>query len=107
MGEESGIAMSCGVDRICCSDPKLLWLWCRPAAIALIQPLASELCHILLSLAVISLCSGDRDRSGGTHGALWSHMMLVSCVVFTPTAGPFFVLGGKVFPGVLCSPCGF
>ena len=25
------------------SDPALLWLWCRPAAAALIQPLAWEL----------------------------------------------------------------
>ena len=24
----------------CSSDPELLWLWCRPAAVALIQPLA-------------------------------------------------------------------
>ena len=24
------------------SDPELLWLWCRPVAIALIQPLAWE-----------------------------------------------------------------
>ena len=34
--------MNCGV---CCrrgSDPALLWLWCRPAAIARIRPLAWE-----------------------------------------------------------------
>ena len=34
--------MSCGVGRICGSDPSLLWLWCRPAAIAPTQPLAWE-----------------------------------------------------------------
>ena len=34
--------MSCGVGRICGSDPMLLWLWCRPAATALIGPLAWE-----------------------------------------------------------------
>ena len=34
--------MSCGVDRRHGSDPTLLWLWCRPAAIALIRPLAWE-----------------------------------------------------------------
>ena len=34
--------MSCGVGRRCCSDPELLWLWCRPAATALIRPLAWE-----------------------------------------------------------------
>ena len=35
--------MSCGVGRRCSSDPALLWLWCRPAAITLIRPLAWEL----------------------------------------------------------------
>ena len=32
--------MSCGVVCKCGSDPALLWLWCRPAATAPIQPLA-------------------------------------------------------------------
>ena len=35
--------MSCGVGRRLSSDPELLWLWRRPAAAALIQPLAWEL----------------------------------------------------------------
>ena len=35
--------MSCGVDRRRGSDPAWLWLWCRPAAVAPIQPLAWEL----------------------------------------------------------------
>ena len=34
--------MSCGVGRRHGSDPALLWLWCRPVAIALIRPLAWE-----------------------------------------------------------------
>ena len=34
--------VSCGVGRRCSSDPALLWLWCRPAAVAPIQPLAWE-----------------------------------------------------------------
>ena len=34
-----GVAMSCGVGRRCGSDPVLLWLRCRPAAVALIRPL--------------------------------------------------------------------
>ena len=38
----SGIAVSCGVDGRRGSDPALLWLWCRPATVALIQPLAWE-----------------------------------------------------------------
>ena len=34
--------MSCGVGCRCCSDPELLWLWCRPTAVAPIRPLAQE-----------------------------------------------------------------
>ena len=34
--------MSCGVGRRRGSDPELLWLWRRPAATALIRPLAWE-----------------------------------------------------------------
>ena len=34
--------MSCGVGHRRGSDPELLWLWCRPAATAPIQPLAWE-----------------------------------------------------------------
>ena len=32
--------MSCGVGCRRGLDPALLWLWCRPAATALIKPLA-------------------------------------------------------------------
>ena len=32
--------MICGVGQRCGSDPALLWLWCKPAATALIGPLA-------------------------------------------------------------------
>ena len=34
--------MSCGTGRRCGSDPELLWLWCKLAAIAQIRPLAWE-----------------------------------------------------------------
>ena len=34
--------MSCGVGHRCGSDLMLLWLWCTPAAVALIGPLAWE-----------------------------------------------------------------
>ena len=43
MGRGSGVAMSCGVGRRHSSDPELLWLWHRLAAVALILPLAWEL----------------------------------------------------------------
>ena len=42
MGWGSGIAMSFGAGCRCGLDPELLWLWCRLAATALIQPLAWE-----------------------------------------------------------------
>ena len=35
--------MSCGVGCRHRLDAALLWLWCRPAAVALIRPLAWEL----------------------------------------------------------------
>ena len=38
----SGVAVSCRVGCRCGLDPLLLWLCCRPAATALIQPLAWE-----------------------------------------------------------------
>ena len=41
-GLNSGVAMRCGVGHRCGSDLALLWLWCRLAAVALIQPLAWE-----------------------------------------------------------------
>ena len=39
----SSIAMRCCVGHRCGLDPMLLWLWRRPAAAALIRPLAWEL----------------------------------------------------------------
>ena len=43
MGWGSGVAVSCDIGHRRSSDLELLWLWCRPAVIALIQPLAWEL----------------------------------------------------------------
>ena len=37
--------MSCGVGRRLSLDLALLWLWCRPAAAALIRPLARKPPH--------------------------------------------------------------
>ena len=42
MGQGSGVVVSCGVGLRHVSDPTLLWLWCRLAAVALIRPLAWE-----------------------------------------------------------------
>ena len=43
--KDPAVAMSCGVGGRRSSDLVLLWLWCRPAAVALIQPLAWELTY--------------------------------------------------------------
>ena len=43
----SSIAMSCGIGRRCSSDPALLWLGCRMASVAPIQPLAWELTYAM------------------------------------------------------------
>ena len=37
--------MSCGVGHRCGLDPVMLWLWCRPASIAPVGPLAWEPPH--------------------------------------------------------------
>ena len=42
MGSGSGVAVSCGVGYRRGPDLELLWLWGRPAATALIRPLAWE-----------------------------------------------------------------
>ena len=43
----SSIAVSCGIGHRRVLDPKLMWLWHRLAAAALIGPLAWELPHAL------------------------------------------------------------
>ena len=41
----SGFAASCGAGHRCSLDPAFLWLWCRPAPAAPIQPLTWELAY--------------------------------------------------------------
>ena len=45
MGQGFSVAMSCSVGHRHGSDPVLLWLWRRLAAVALIQTLAWELLY--------------------------------------------------------------
>ena len=47
LGSGSGVAVSCSVGCKHGSDLALLWLWCRPAAVALIRPLAWEPPHVV------------------------------------------------------------
>ena len=60
------MAVNCGVGHRCSLDLALLWLWRRPAAAALIQPLAQELPYaacadlkILEKEKVLKLNSGN------------------------------------------------
>ena len=43
VGLGSSVVMSYGIGHRCGSNPTLLWLWCRLAAVASIQPLGWEL----------------------------------------------------------------
>ena len=53
--------MSCGGRRRCSLDPELLWLWCRRAAAALMQPLAWELPYAA-HVALKSKAKQERQR---------------------------------------------
>ena len=59
--------MSFSVGLRCGLDPALLWLWCRPAAAALIRPLAWELPYA--ADAALKMGRGERGREwGGEEG---------------------------------------
>ena len=62
--------MSCGVVRRCGLDLALLWLWCRLAAPALVEPLAWELPNasgtVLKKREIkILVCEAKTDRTKG------------------------------------------
>ena len=62
MGQGYGVSISWGVGRTHGSDPLLLWLWCRPAAVASIRPLAWEspcAAGVALKRPKIKIKSGD------------------------------------------------
>ena len=56
--------MSWGVGRRRGSDPVLLWLWCRPAAAVLIQPLVWDPPHAMAVALKYKTSKSDRDREG-------------------------------------------
>ena len=61
--------MSCGIGCRCGSDPTLLWLWCRPAAAAPIQPLAWKLPYPLG--VALKKKKEEGSQWAGTEGVLW------------------------------------
>jgi len=56
----SGVAVSCGVGCRRTLDLALLWLWCRPAAVAPIGPLAWELPYA--ACAALKKTKKERER---------------------------------------------
>ena len=68
----SGIAMSCGVGLRHCSDLALLWLWCRLAAAAPIQPLVWELPYAMdLALKKTKIKKNHSCVRHKCHPSLW------------------------------------
>ena len=74
--KRSGVTASCSVGHRCGSDPVLLWLWRRPAAVALIQPLVQELPYTVgEALKRKKNPKGEekgKKRRGNTLYQLWS-----------------------------------
>ena len=69
--------MSCGVGYRRSSDPALLWLWHRPAAIALIRPLAWKPPYAVGAAQEMA----KRPKKGG--GALkWLHGKKNPCKIY-------------------------
>ena len=62
MGYGSGVAVTCGVGCRYDSAPELLWMWCRPAAPSVIQPLAWEL-PFATGAALISQTNKHKNSS--------------------------------------------
>ena len=82
MGQGFRIAMSCGVGHRCTLDPVLLWLWCRLAALALIQLLAWELpCDV-----GVALKSKKKKKKSVTN--VWSNCSLKSTNLKTNNLKP-------------------
>ena len=65
----SGVDVSCGVGHKHGLDPTLLWLRCRPAAAALIQPLPRELPY------AISAALKSKEKKDVQH----HHLSLGKC----------------------------
>ena len=63
MGEGSTVAVSCGIGRRHGSDPKLLWLRWRLAAVALFGPLAWEPPYVV----VVALKKKKKNPTVAAH----------------------------------------
>ena len=75
------VAMTCGIGRRCGSDPALLCLWCRLAAVALIRPLAWKPPY---ATGAALKSKKKKGRKKETH--IWAQAMLfgLGCGDFRP-----------------------
>ena len=99
--------MSYSVGRRCGSDPVLLWLWCRPAAAALIQSLALKrdaavvvmIFPTKLVFGSILTTASQIGKSFGCsgHRLNWNYLIQI----FPETLEPFFYLqdSSRIFWG--------
>ena len=82
--------MSCGVGRRCSLDPALLWLWCRPAPTAPIQPLAWEPPY-----AMGTALKRQKDKKKSVYYMLSSILCSLLVAQITPKCGglpkPFLI----------------
>ena len=98
MGWGSGIPERCGVGRSHSLDPVLLWLWCRPAAVALIR--------ILISLG-ISICHGcgpKKKRKQNKNKNM--HMIFIMKIKSMPMSVSLYLLSDCEKLNIRSSHCG-
>ena len=79
MGWGSGAAVSYGVGRRCGLDPLLLWLWCRPASIPLIRPLAWELPY---AVGIALKKKSEKEKQKKKYIYTYTHTEVVSPILF-------------------------
>ena len=78
-GLRSGIALNYGVGRRCGLALALLWLWCRPAAAAPIQPLARELPYAMGAALTKQNNNNKKAKSGEGKSNMGQRLLSMSC----------------------------
>ena len=91
-------SVSCSVGYRLGLDPVLLWLWCRPAAAALIWPLACELPY-----AVGTLLKRPKKQKTKTKTHFYFHRWPKHVIVFCLFVCLQIILWSQWLGSVLCS----
>ena len=76
--------MTCGIGHSRSSDPALLWVWCRPAAAAPVQPLAWEL-PCATGVALKKKKKKKKDESNLRFRVRWKSKNVIVIFSFLPT----------------------